>query len=113
MPATRCCASASRVVERVLFDDDAVVEPRAAIKTTARDADGVSGRFKLSPGIPKELVLTSRETGNARMPGIHRLCLEACELHLNRGKSGLIEIAVGCEVGKPTSGSTLTFPSLV
>src|SRR6267142_2755476 len=41
MPATRCCASASRVVERVLFDDDAVVEPRAAIKTTARDADGV------------------------------------------------------------------------
>src|SRR5690348_1867215 len=93
------------VVERVSFDDKdeppAVIEPRAAIKTTARDADGVSGRFKLSPDIPKELVLVSRETGNARMPGFHKLCLEACEVHLNRGKSGLIEIAAGCEVGQP------------
>jgi hypothetical protein len=39
------------------------------------------------------------------MPGIHRLCLEACELHLNRGKSGLIKIAAGCEVGQPARKS--------
>lgn len=96
------------VVERVSFDDGAVVEPRAAIKTTARDADQVSTRFKLSPDIPKELVLASRETGNIRMAGIHRLCLEAAELHLNRGKSGLIEIAAGCEVGQPIR-ATLRF----
>jgi hypothetical protein len=90
------------VVEAIEFDDGTLIEPQAALATTARDFDGTGRRFSLGPGIPKHLVFISREIGNPRAPGFHKVMLENHNIPLNRGKSGLIQIAAGGEIGAPT-----------
>lgn len=88
-------------VERVVFDDGSLVEPRSQLRTEARHEDGVVGRFKLSPNISKSIVLIEKADGDVRNPGVYQLYLENYTLPLHRGKAGIIEIAAGAEIGQP------------
>lgn len=78
------------------------IELNGALVLVTRDHDGRSVSFGLRPGVPKQLLLITRDASDVPNRSPYLLRNEVINFPLEAGQSGTVELVAGCEIGRPT-----------